>query len=770
METSSQFSPALHQFLAERFRSEEDLLKSPEVELELRRRCADLEAALADLGRRLSSSIVSYASRSDEAGGMFRGIKEGLINLQSSISDSNHGEKDNEDLEKTEEVLAEDLPALAKEVARVETIRIYAETALKLDGLIGDVEDSVSSSVTGKLKSPHSINSAENWRKAISLLKQTETILSTIAKTRPQWARLTSAVDHRVDRALAVLRPQAISDHRSLLSSLRWPPPVTGSNLTPNNPTNSNSTQFSNPLFSLKGDLKSKYSESFLSLCNLQELQRERKSRQLEGQSRNFETLIRQPLWAIEELVNPLSVSAQRFFSKWIEKPEFIFALVFKIIRDFVGSMDDILQPLVDKANLLGYSCREEWISGLVTSLNTYLSKEIFPNYIDSLQEENDSSNEARVSWLNLVDLMISFDKRTQTLISDTGLLMSLKEDENLQRVSSLSVFCDRPDWLEIWAEIEKNEMINKLKPALQNEGNWSRIGSDETKSPVASCVAIQYISSLVDRVRPLPSVELRARFITLTCGPVLSEFIDFLLQRCQEAEGLTALTDDSAVLKVVQSINSARFFESSLNEWCEDLFFLELEIDGECIFKEEINRIKEFRVEWVEKIIRVILRGFDARTRDYVKNKRQWQERMEGLGVSRSFIDSLDFVQGKISRLEKEFNSVDFVIMWRGVANGIDQLIFNGVLIGGVKFNNFGVERLDFDLGVLFGVLRAWCLRPEGFFSKLGEGIRVLKMDELEIRNGFLKEREKWMKERGLRFLNLVEVDKLVKSRSFEG
>ncbi|KAK9925982.1 hypothetical protein M0R45_023238 [Rubus argutus] len=49
------------------------------------------------------------------------------------------------------------------------------------------------------------------------------------------------------------------------------------------------------------------------------------------------------------------------------------------------------------------------------------------------------------------------------------------------------------------------------------------------------------------------------------------------LLLRCQEAEGLTAFTDDDALVKVANSINGARYFESVLKEWCEDVFFLEI-------------------------------------------------------------------------------------------------------------------------------------------------------------------------------------------------
>ncbi|PHU17635.1 Ubiquitin-like-specific protease 1A [Capsicum chinense] len=45
------------------------------------------------------------------------------------------------------------------------------------------------------------------------------------------------------------------------------------------------------------------------------------------------------------------------------------------VIRDYVDSMDELLQPLVDEAMPSGYSCTEEWISAMVTSLWTYLAK-----------------------------------------------------------------------------------------------------------------------------------------------------------------------------------------------------------------------------------------------------------------------------------------------------------------------------------------------------------------------------------------------------------
>lgn len=622
---------------------------------------------------------------------------------------------------------------------------------------------------------------------AINNLKLIEAILGSVTKTHPQWAHLVRTVDHRVDRALAILRPQAIADHRALINRLGWPPPLSTLTSFPN------PNKVHNPLLTMQGDLKSQYCQSFFALCNLQELQRQRKSRQLEGYSR--EVAIHQPLWVIEELVNPVSLASQRHFSEWVEKPEFIFALVYKITRDYVDSIDELLQPLVDEAMLSGYSCREEWISAMVSSLTTYLARDIFPKYVDQLDEENlvGDISQARISWLNFVDLMISFDKKIKSLIEQSGILLSLEGDGNLQKTSSLSVFCDRPDWLDLWAEIEVSDTLNKLKPECEDDRTWTlevqgaALSSDpeDFKAPVISSVFRRRLSSVVDRCRSLPSIFLRSRFLRLVGKPIIQNFLYCLLLRCQEAEGLTALTDDDALIKVAKSINAARKFESVLKEWCDDIFFIELGSNQQDpsdreddislwhvgdlengIFDEEILKMGSFRMEWTEKISVVILRGFDAQCRDYMKNKRQWQERDEdGWTVSKSFVGALDYLQRKMSILEVSLSGIDFIGVWRSLAAGIDRMLFNGIFMSNVKFYEGGVKQLGNDLEVLFGVFRAWCLRPEGFFPKTSEGLKLLKLEEQKLQNSSAW-LEKWMKDNGFKQLSLAEADRVMKSK----
>ncbi|KAL9276830.1 hypothetical protein ACSQ67_025620 [Phaseolus vulgaris] len=733
---SSHLSPAALSFLDHRFRTECALADAPSFVSELQTQCAELDRALDELTRRLGAGLAAYASFSGEIHGLFGHVTDRLTALSSTVvPDEGRGEGDGKGFK-------EELATLAKEVARLETVLPFVnvvyflrllclfclpETALKLDTLVGDIEDAVSYTMNKSMrKQSASQNSQEMHMLAIKTLKTTEGILTSITKAHPQWKHLVSAVDHRVDRALAILRPQAISEHRALLTSLGWPPPL--SSFTSSNSDARTVNQVSNPLLSMQADLKLRYSENFL-LCATY------KSCKGKGKLGNLRAMTGK-------------LPYDNHFG------------------DFVDSMDELLQPLVDEAMLFGYSCREEWISAMVTSLTTYMAKEIFPSYISQLDEESATGTQssARISWLHLIDLMIAFDKRIKSLIENSGVLLSFDDDDIMQKISSLSIFCDRPDWLNLWAEIELEDALDKLKPDIQNENYWIKkvegavISSctDDYKSPLVSNSFLRHLASVIDRCRSLPRVSLRSKFLRLAGLPIIRNFFDSILIRCQEAEGLTALTDDDAVLKVTISVNAAHYFESVLKEWSEDVFFLEMGMDGDdeagmesnaniyreglpessrrVIFDDEIKKLEEFRTEWVEKISLVILRGFDSHSRDYVKNKKQWQRGEEGWTVSKALVEALNYLQSKTSVVEVGLNGRDFVGVWRNLAAGIDRLIFNGILMSNVKFHRSGIDRFGSDLDVLFGVFGSWCLRPEGFFPKTSEGQKLLKLDENRV------------------------------------
>ncbi|KAG4116588.1 hypothetical protein ERO13_D12G179120v2 [Gossypium hirsutum] len=97
-----------------------DLTQAPSIVAEFLTQCDDLERNLVHLNRTLESNLASYASFSNRIGHLFGIVNSKLTDLGSSVclrSSVSDGEG-----------LGEELPSLAKEVARVEAVRAYAGT------------------------------------------------------------------------------------------------------------------------------------------------------------------------------------------------------------------------------------------------------------------------------------------------------------------------------------------------------------------------------------------------------------------------------------------------------------------------------------------------------------------------------------------------------------------------------------------------------------------------------------------------------------------
>ncbi|GMH27903.1 hypothetical protein Nepgr_029746 [Nepenthes gracilis] len=80
-------------------------------------------------------------------------------------------------------------------------------------------------------------------------------------------------------------------------------------------------------------------------------------------------------------------------------------------LQCIIEKMDDVLQPLLDKARLVSYSARAAWEFVMVKMLPTFLPRRVFLSLAE-LCEEKHSKAEAISSWIHLVDLIVAFDKR----------------------------------------------------------------------------------------------------------------------------------------------------------------------------------------------------------------------------------------------------------------------------------------------------------------------------------------------------------------------
>ncbi|KAJ3699704.1 hypothetical protein LUZ61_003409 [Rhynchospora tenuis] len=789
--------------LNDHFKSRDDLLKATLLQSQINGECIALEKSIVGLKEKVSQACSQWSSRSDEFGRIVDGFGSMLPEYQGG------------DVERMVRI---ELPNLAKEVCRIQTIQLYAEKALKLEVMVGNLEDSASTIVrqTSTNKSFLGFQHVPNfndsrWKQgklldAINVMKEIERELIEICTTRPKWSNLIKAVDSRVENALSILRPQALSDYRALLASLGWPPPL----VTSQTETNNQTQLVPNPLLLMDSTKREIYSQSFLALCALQHVQSQRDARQSMKEEKIQKSLsFESGLWAIDELVQPIATRMEHHFTKWSSQPEFILALVFKITKDFMDGVDDVLQPLIDKARLSGLSAKEAWVSSMVKVLSGYLEKEIFPPLANKFRENKDESIEVSSSWLNLIDLIISFDKRMRVL-SSSGIqkitsLIDLNETIS-KSVSVLSVFDEHLDWLQIWAEIEVSVAQEKLKPELEDEKCWSYEFKDpakieehqnfllstreEYKAPPIVDAILKNASLMVERGQAVPTKSTKIEFIRKSGVLFLNHFFVLLLQRCRDLELITSAIDEDALVTIAGSINAARYFESVICEWDEDVSFMDLNSGDRnktrSFFSDEVLFLVKLETDCLEEIMSAILLEFEALSYDYIQNIDQWEdegeqkidfseEDLENGTVSLGFIEALEILRDRILKLKDFLNPKDFFDLWRSVAEGLDYFIFSSIPWIDVRFSNSGVYQFRVDMRAVFLVFKPLCARPEAFFPFVSDCLRLLSMNKKDV-EWFLRELtqnecrlKEWMHQKNLYHVNGSQAKMILVDRNFE-
>jgi hypothetical protein len=93
---------------------------------------------------------------------------------------------------------------------------------------------------------------------AVDVVKDIEREFVQINTSRSQWANLVMDVDSRLDKTLSILRPQALTDYRDLLSCLGWP-----FSLFSLDTEKDKYSQILNPLVLMNEENKAIYSQSF---------------------------------------------------------------------------------------------------------------------------------------------------------------------------------------------------------------------------------------------------------------------------------------------------------------------------------------------------------------------------------------------------------------------------------------------------------------------------------------------------------------------------
>ncbi|XP_019419823.1 PREDICTED: RINT1-like protein MAG2L isoform X2 [Lupinus angustifolius] len=754
-------------FLNKHLKTENDLFHKSTNHLKssLTQQCSQLELHIHNLHNRLTKRTVSWISRSFYA-------KSAILKLIHTLPTSPY----EVDSKRFQWVLNEELPRLADQMNRIESIRSYL--AVQLEALVGDLEDTalfVMARHTGNMFSVKLLNSsvcADTARKhdkllqAIKAMNDIEEVMITILKFHPQWHCLTRSVDNRVNKILSALRPQLLSDHRALLVSLGWPPKL----LTSKNGSGQ-VIDIPNPLVLMQEDKRRNYSQSFIALCAFQHLRTRREERQLNFIKQEKDNI---QLWAIDELVSPIASRMKCHFAKWTEQPEYMFALVYKVTRDFIIGIDDVLQPLVDRARLIRCSAKEAWVSAMVQSLSGFLEKNVFSLLAERYNVKH-LKPDVISSWLHVIDLIIAFDKQMQSLVNlDISVLAETESFEGLSRgMSVLSIFSDRHDWLKIWAKIElknacktintelKEEkawmMSNKYKSGLDTYPDYLLSTIEDHRAPPIAELSLKILWDVIRRCQTMPSILSRALFIRSTAGRFLWYFFKILLLQFKAIELRPENSDDVAMVKACGLINASRYIWIKLQEWSDAVEFLEINIaenssgvpieadmmDNDCFFGEEIRCLSEIETNWLMEIIVVVLRQFEMLSCEYVQNKDNYKDdtdlvlarRAVDLVVSTDLVEALDYLKSRLQIARLNLTTKDFLDLWRSIAEGLDHYISCSIATSEIRFSKIGISQFKADMQALVFIFQPYCALPQAFFPCINEILKVLELTKEEVK-----------------------------------
>lgn len=357
---------------------------------------------------------------------------------------------------------------------------------------------------------------------------------------QPQWWRLLLAVDLRLDQGLTIIRPALDQIYRACLSSVNWPPPLIASGEEATDAASGGAI----PLLDTGGE---DFQSSFGTLSLLQVVQSAREERDGPGEKSVLNGASRGagvesgPLWTFQALVEPISRQAEPHLSKWVDQPELAFALCQKVAQDHVGLADAVLQPLLEKAGLVGVSAREEWVKAVtVTLASAHLRERTIPFLVQKLEEDREAY---ALLWLLTVDQALSFDKQTQKLVAgSSGIRFSLTEASN---PATVGVFAERETWLKTWSRLELEDSQRKAKASLVKDSGWEiiRIGAGEgdewleegVKGPSVSGrefhppanaqAMVGLLQGTIERCRTLPRADQRLAFVEAVTLPLVGRY-----------------------------------------------------------------------------------------------------------------------------------------------------------------------------------------------------------------------------------------------------
>ncbi|KAF9426401.1 hypothetical protein BGZ94_006580 [Podila epigama] len=499
------------------------------------------------------------------------------------------------------------------------------------------------------------------------------------------------------------------------------------------------------------------------------------------------------PLLPMEHLVAPLILRFKYHFegkrpTNRLDKPEWYLSHVLGLIKDHTPLLQTYIQTIVQETEYKEYDVKNDFIRLLLGAVERKIRLSV-PAMLESPEILSHAIHET-----------ILFDKT----LRDGELYMPPGQTSEWQ--GTVQVYLGHREWLKTWLKVEKDfavarynqimEAVDAWKPAYEDMGEKSYIIPSKSAEKVMDLLEI-----VTQRYHPLPVLEHRTFLLDIQLD-ILIAYHRHIRGLVDQYESLTysfvrvmpgAATDEelntmgTAGLKsLYQWLASTEYISSTLKEWGEDVFFLEL-------YKEISERTKtvknpmhldddmsDVEIAPVSKgqdgsgtIFDESIRGFDQlskRIQDLMVSNvtndvfgamkpylslRSWPQiefsAPERNGpssptsptehgpsidddVSPELYQPLSLLGHSFEYLARTLPTKHFMGLYRQISFEMQEFMWSKVILKN-QFSELGGQQFARDVRIgLFGAGRRWVKKPENYHRKLKDACILLSLQRAKV------------------------------------
>ncbi|KDR85307.1 hypothetical protein GALMADRAFT_204803 [Galerina marginata CBS 339.88] len=527
---------------------------------------ADLSASQSqvdELVERTRFTVETHSNTAKELSLLRHALNDELSDLARDLVSL----KSNED---REPLLLEDLETLHRNLKELQSVKQYVQViqqALKLS------EEAIELVQQSSGISSDSLRGYQSLQEYVTMVVGSCSSLED--ESTQQHLNLVTFLENIRDKAWAGIKTVLFSTLVAAAEKLGWPAPVEYAAVAPQ-------------------DRKS-FEVAFLNLLKLQSL----------GKGLGVKVqLERDGLYPLQALVQPISLRFKYHFegsrqTNKLEKPEWYFTHIQNVSHEHVHFMNTVIQRLLEKTEYRRISAWREFTQLLLPLLSRKLKRTV-PLILD------------HPSLLaHTIYQALTFDS---AMIEEDFSLQGTSVAKGIAQWDGISdVILGNADWFETWLAAEKHFVETQYQDIITAPDAWliaDEVDSDSHSRDLKPTVSSRKMKSLVeqvtDRYSPLPHPIQKAQFLLVLQLPLLESYHGRISSSLVAFETLSSIfvrsvpgalnfsmreaslqedprnrtSGPSGANSLCKALLSAGYIQACLEDWGEDMFFLQLWAD----------------------------------------------------------------------------------------------------------------------------------------------------------------------------------------------